>query len=1501
MTSRPLGSRQAPQRSLSSNLIQRPPPQRTPSQQFFPSSPARRNHEAFGDLTIDGSDAGRGGNTPRNGGSRLKLEISKDSTPSLVESPAPTSDATPTWRPSAPPRGRPQLHFDVPSISNRSPRATQGGQTPTPIKPMPLPVRPGQHAPPAVDKTRAAPANNAKKDARPKPYTLEVPAAAPHYLPNGGHADFFPWIGNHPEDQFSETAIRQGFFDKAQMTQNETGSAKSSLFPALKHKAGLQTLSSLFANVLAQRRGRGQITSASTFKPPPRVTVTDTKREMWLKDLANPEISLRRLSRSIPHGIRGKILLEQSLSKNIPIERAIWLAKCVGANELRSFRRKGATGTFAMGGEAKWIRDFTVCVEQFVESIVSTCGEQDFRSRLNYAIRLAAHFYAEHLLDREHYMDWLVSLLENSPQPKLPMWLLLTQIYWKDLLKYRKYGRRLSAALMNQLAETVNHPDHDILAPLSDRLHDLIKRMMESNPESFLYPSIWAKHKDIIQSSLGADSTHFSALFNSIDQRNARFACRGSGQELPSRRRLIQLLDATLERPLATDLPKVCWQIDGDISMIMQTILAWSSSSHRPGNTKTFVAARILRFFSRSGADVSEAILKFVDSKSSDVGFDKPAFYHLASELVRSEHFSVASYLQWLIARGGIYSAAEIARDGPCATRLLVELPTHNLSESMISLRRTLLGRAGFSIDQEEDGISSCMVLLNQSLPAMQAHMGGDLDIDVDNKRTPDGFPAQLSRSIKSEIGLWLRQTVQLLVVQPPIPPIDEWDNSTTKGGTSAITASDFNTVRQFLETTEDHSMLADVLKIATSSNDPDVLASCADTLDLHLNTFAAIGALKGIFDILVARLRSLSDDLDSIPRVFLVALSDLAARIPEQNIIAQQLAQELARSDRKTAADACSPVSDHMALMQTAEADFTDEIEKVLASGNSMDQATLERLFQRIALRLEESWTKSPEQHRSCGLLFTRLRTFDAQQFDLLMAAWVDRFIQMTDRPSMIHVLGPLISFGCINLSNVVVNGGTIFEKLDTGDPAKVDIARELMCLVIAPSNLPEVMTPEEAYRLRIKQSHLQKDNLMEIVTLIRRAFENVENKTGSALFPALVYADPLATYKLLQRIVLADAGSMTKNLVLPLLNSGDERISSSAVAMVDWLVVGERCEGGAKPIAIEAVLNLADDFTLPFCHVKLASMFALEDASMQETEDDGLDHGSERLAALDVAIETAVAAQNTSWTCIVPLLDSSITQHIRHRAETQFLAGFPSPKALNTEESMPSRVQRAEHLLFIVEVTSNIVSSSSTASTLASEIVSTLRDLWHLLSNVQIDEMKAQVIAKWIPLLLSFITLQSSVFDTADTGHENHAKAVLALAALLLQLQALDTGKESVTILIEQTFDLALYLIDSLPDDMRQNCIRSLRDTVSNPRISYLFSIAANPSEWLVLSQKEKGPPIPPGLTGPEARAMIVPEKEKISPFPLRRWEMLGEPTPNVGENDTSLSLTLFGARRG
>ncbi|KAL2065439.1 hypothetical protein VTL71DRAFT_3109 [Oculimacula yallundae] len=1492
MTTRPMG-RQAPQRSLSSTgaIHQRPPPLRTHSQQFTSSSPTRRGNDGGPvDLTFDGEGA-----RPRIGTSRLRVEISTDSKQAdVLDSSRTSSAATPTWRPSLPPRGRPQLHFDVPSVIN-SRSAQEGGQQDTTIKPMPLPVRPGQHVPPLSGKQRPLPTNTSKKDARPKPYTLEVPTIAPHYSPNG-HADFYPWTGNHPEDHFSEPVIRQGYFDKAQMTQNETGTARPAIFPALKHKSGLQTLSALFTNVLAQRRAHGQITSTSTFKPPPRVTVTDTKREMWLKDLANPTISLRRLSRSIPHGIRGKVLLDQSLSKNIPIERAVWLAKCVGANELRSFRRKGVSGTFAMGGEAKWIRDFTVCVEQFLESIVGSCGEKDFKARITYAIRLATHFHAEHLLDREHYMDWLITSLENSHQTKLPMWILVTQVYWKDLLKYRKYGRRLAAALMGHLTETSKHADQDILAPLSDRLKSLLKGLMFTNIDSFVSPKVWTTNREAITSSFGSEDPQLLHILATIEKRNARFTSSGAMKEPTGRGRLIGILDKSLSEPFSNDLPRICWDLDSNKDLLIQVVLEWSTSSYRPGTTKTFVAARLIRNWARLGTDVTGAVLEFLDSMSNASRTNNSAFFHLASELARSEHFSTPRYLQWLIARGGIYNPADLAVDGPCSTRLLAELPMSNASDSICGLRNALLSRADLSTDYEEDLIRECLVFMNGRLPGMQT--GVDLDLESKDGRESSNLtelPRNLSRTIKSELGHWLRQKVRLQMVQPTIPPLDDWDASPMKGGSSAITGSDFNMVRGYLEDLDDYSMLADVLKIVTSSNDADVLASCTDTLDLHMTTFAAIGALNGLFDILLTRLRALTEELDAVPRGFLASLSNLASRIPQENGIAKQLAQELIRSDRKTAADACSPVSDLMAVVESAEVSLTDEIERVLASGNSMDQATLGRLFLLITERLEESWKKLPEQQRSCTMLLTRLRTFDAKHFDLLMGAWVSRILPMESRPAMMEALGPLISFGCLAFRDVLASCAMSSEKQSTDSSFdKSSIAQELAHLLVAHCNVPEIMTVEETYRLRIKQAHAQEDFRLDILSVIRQAFEAsfTTQHGNSRLIDVKSLLRNKDMFTIYQYYVLKDAVACTQNLIMPLLQSSNQDVVDAISLTVDKLL---STNDVGQPITTELLLNIADDLSLPFCQVKLASMLQARDTSM---EGDNTSQ-SEHLADFDRAIEAAVEAGRTTWASIIPLLDVSISQHLRHRADTQFLSLFPNPKTNSSDSWTSSRISRAENLLRIVEATSHSISASSSSpdpstASLATDMVMALNGTWLLLANTQSQETKEVLISRWLPLLLTFMTIHIGSFDATKLGHESRAKGTLALSALFLQLHALDTRNAAISSLSEQAYDLALHLVDGLAEDFRQQCIRSLRDTTSNPQISYLFSIAANPTEWLMLSQKDRMN----AVTGADGKPA---EKEKLIPFPLKRWEMLGEPTPNVGENDTSLSLTLFGARRG
>lgn len=182
----------------------------------------------------------------------------------------------------------------------------------------------------------------------------------------------------------TELTAQNGFLGRSLVGQTECATARPLLWNGLKQKGNAIVLSEATMAILQKRSTEGQVKSDSSFKLPPRVTLTDAKREAWLKGLANPLTPLRLLSRSIPHGVRGRTLLDHCLSKKVPHLRTTWLAKCVGANEIRAFKRKGTGSVFGAGGEMKWVRDWTMNVEQFMEAIIKGCGEKDWIGNMQY-------------------------------------------------------------------------------------------------------------------------------------------------------------------------------------------------------------------------------------------------------------------------------------------------------------------------------------------------------------------------------------------------------------------------------------------------------------------------------------------------------------------------------------------------------------------------------------------------------------------------------------------------------------------------------------------------------------------------------------------------------------------------------------------------------------------------------------------------------------------------------------------------------------------------------------------------------------------------------------------------------------------------------------------------------------------------------------------------------------------------------------------------------------
>ncbi|KAK4240138.1 mediator of RNA polymerase II transcription subunit 12 [Achaetomium macrosporum] len=1586
MTSRPpLGVQQRPpQHKLSGPaLSQRPAAhQRAVSQQQYPPpAPGRKDASFYDSSPADSSDGApaRPG-VPRRGGSRLKLELSHDSAGSLAYAGADESpSAVGSSKALTPSRVMPAT--DSSDLGDMSPHLSTHPQSADPDTPLPMPRR----RPPSIANASRremppppASSNSTKREARPKPFSVEPPAAAPRYPthagaqtragrlappPLSGYADFFPWTGKHPEDQFSENVIRNGYYDKSLFSTTETQSAKGILFPALKHKTGLTALSSVFTAVLGQRRHNGQITAPPTFKPPPRVTLTDTKREVWLRDLANPAISLRRLSRTIPHGVRGKVLLEQCLDKHVPTDRAVWLIKCVGANEIRATKRKGVS-TLVMGGETRWIKDWTVSVEQFIEHVYFSFDEDDWKAKVHYTTRLAAHLYAEHLLDREHYSEWLVSSLENTSEARLPMWMLITQLYWKDLLKLRKYGRRLVAALISHHHLIYNHPDRDILHPLLQNLSQCLNTLILSTPENFVSPSTWSKYRDGLNACLPPGNDALLSSFAAINLRNEQLATAANRSQPATRHILVRALDGTLQTPMPAELPFQCWGISKDKAALARALLEWCTSLYRPGLAKIYVTSRIMQHWSTLGLDATMALLDFLNTDTCEQRARKASLYHVVCELARSGIFSVPRYVQWLILRGGVRNPEDVLPDGPGPTRLLAEIPQHALGASQRNLRSGLLRRASFSVVGEAQDVELAITHLKRTLgmpmdPADTMLPRKPLSVNKLCQRIRSA-----SRALKAEVGCWLRATFAAHAEEKE------------RAGNQApdISPAIFYAVRSVLEAAEDFAMLSDILKTLTKHSGVEVLAAIADTVSRHFFVFSALGDSGPLFRNLHQRLKSAVREQGVAVRPLLASLVTLAPRIPGMEELASQLKRDLVLSDRQNPVDACSPVSDNMvARLQDNAGELHEEIEKLLAGGSSLDRNTMDRLFQTVTQRLQASWGKADDNQRAYSSLLGRLRVFDMQHFDGLMARWLLYLRTLSSRPSILRIYPLLVSVGCLDMSSILATasespagqgaGITRIPTAGTSTPQVVQITyrtrymQEVLQLLTTPLLEDDLMTADEVYRFSIFQDQAIRGYPKEIVGLIILASAEYSYAKSQNDFEALPLESHLVLERLLdllRRLVLRDAAGVARALSV---RSPNPQVSGLIDVMITKLLMPT--SDARIPINFDQVLELTNEFTLPFCQVKLALSLSSNEQNMQEAGDRQQSH----VELFANAMDKAISAGNVSWVGMLSSLSTDVMQQLRLRAQNRFLELLPSVRSPPTADAARAQnLQMAENLLTVIDATMRGGPPGVARQTqLSPSIVDKLIDLWELLATPDdpdpalgeaIVAAKTTVLNSWLPLTLNLITLHVHSLDPSKATNDARAKMLVACAGLMQELDALQlpgsgmlAAMDAAQLLSRRLFDLSCLLVDNLPEDARAMCVRAVRECAAGDgRLRYIFSVGVasgdgdgSASGSLMLSHRDNksagagaGASIPSGSGTNNARptAAATPGAgvgnnntlfsgllgtpaalwgldrgqggERLSVFQYRRWETLSEPTPNVGENDTALSLALFEARR-
>ena len=67
------------------------------------------------------------------------------------------------------------------------------------------------------------------------------------------------------------------------------------------------------------------------------------------------------------------------------------------------------------------------------------------------SLRLVNHLYSEYLLDHEQFLDWIVSSFHGCEVDRIPVWLLMVQMHWKEIWQYRHRGRRIAASMLHHL------------------------------------------------------------------------------------------------------------------------------------------------------------------------------------------------------------------------------------------------------------------------------------------------------------------------------------------------------------------------------------------------------------------------------------------------------------------------------------------------------------------------------------------------------------------------------------------------------------------------------------------------------------------------------------------------------------------------------------------------------------------------------------------------------------------------------------------------------------------------------------------------------------------------------------------------------------------------------------------------------------------------------------------------------------------------------------------
>ncbi|KAF8542225.1 hypothetical protein BDD12DRAFT_826310 [Trichophaea hybrida] len=1236
------------------------------------------------------------------------------------------------------------------------------------------------------------PKNTSRRD-KLKPYVLEHLSRRSVSQKTVECCDVFPWKGNHPEDHVTDAQARNGQYDKLFVGKhnNEQGSARSPLIATLKQRNGLRTLSSLYLTILE------------------KLTLPDQKREAWLRDLANPLVPLRRLSRTIPHGLKGPALLEQCAAKNVPTARAVWV------------------GSLAVGGEAKWIKEWTGHVMQFLEKSIGACGTMTddlWRTKMHYSIRLATHLYAENLLDRMVF--WSAST------------------FWEDLLKLRRFSRRLAEVLLAKYEAVIMNNVDQLLMPLIRRLSIMASNLLLCHRESLVGASDGAR----LQQFLALVDSRFSSTqlcLRNVSLQNNYFDglmdTPNSASVVSDRRKAVEYLDGI-------ELPFNAHDIHQQLSFLLSAadlvpcVFEWAVTSLRTGQYRIYLGAELLRLASVDGFNIQTSV-------------NKDDVYLLISELVRTEYFSIAGC--------------------PCYVRLLAEIPIHSASAPLRNLRSILLNECSFDCKAEERSvIESREMLSKRGMFNMPTNMQADRYTGLDRHEMKK--ISNLTRTAKSELAQWIKESFEDLVTREQTGQYS-WRSASVDSRVNTLPVMQIILTRDVLEQLGDIAVLLDIIKLVLVSDDRDVLTLVADTINYNLEAFSVLHPLNDFIQSLYLKYKKLQSQ-QPVSKEFIASFLDLLTATGSEATAAHPTVTH-------------SPISEPMDDDIFDDADMeNNEIDILWNSTVEVDKQNLSRIFETTVSKMETSFEDTDNQSHilTAARGLTKLRQFDADVFDELSQRWVLGMQSYSNRIPLFRAFSSLIAESCLKLDVLASVALKVLSQHREGLTSAFD-GGMFIAMVL------QLIIQDDPFRTSFSNANylfrLLRSNFLGCFGMFL-SFCTISQDDGLNGHILLLMSSD-STLGILRGLAIQKLDLLKAQVIEPLVQTKKPGCLSWLQKFVDNLLDDNDSNDNSEVdahVQVARLLDLADDFSISLCKLKMQTILNVDPkVETFGSNDTSLSAGSTIARSFVRGFASASQERRKICTDLITVLSKDCANKIRADVEELFLEwnNFLQTRQLIKQldlllvDDHETGESLARAFLSVVEAT-----SSSTQTTVLQFIPSLLVErMVKFIQMISTPDEEAGGVPDlswrnrdafsefrcWFVLFMRLVILHRAGFTQVKSSMIDQARMLAGLCCLL-QHEIIRNDEAH----FELVLGIASSFCDGLPDDTRFQLKRYAKGKRSPPMSSYLVG------------------------SGDGAESLKAIQKGKIVEFSIKPWERLAEPTPGIGENDVSLSLALFRTRR-